>query len=57
MAGTVEKKLAELGIVLPEPVAPVAAAPVVRTEDSGPAHTAISMEQQAAARGTEEGAS
>jgi hypothetical protein len=24
MAGTVEKRLAELGIVLPEPVAPVA---------------------------------
>ena len=32
MAGTVEKKLAELGIVLPEPVAPVANyAPFVRT--------------------------
>jgi enamine deaminase RidA (YjgF/YER057c/UK114 family) len=32
MAGTVEKKLAELGIVLPEPVAPVANyVPFVRT--------------------------
>ena len=32
MAGTVEKRLAELGIVLPEPVAPVANyAPFVRT--------------------------
>src|SRR4026207_1887050 len=32
MAGTIEKKLAELGIVLPEPVAPVANyAPFVRT--------------------------
>ena len=34
----------------PEPE-PVPVAPPPRTEDSGPAHTAISMEQQAAARG------
>ena len=42
---------------MPEPVAAVVAAPAVRPEEAGPAHTAISMEQQAAARGSDEGAS
>jgi hypothetical protein len=36
--------------VVEEEPEPVPVAPVVRTEEGGPAHTAISMEQQAAAR-------
>jgi small subunit ribosomal protein S3 len=44
--------LPERGVpqVVEEEPEPVPVAPVVRTEEGGPAHTAISMEQQAAAR-------